>query len=120
MSGYEARRIRSQENCGAHKFLQLAEPAHGSASDELLTARCAVEQAFIQIGAKNAGRNGIHADSVLRPLHGQGLGQRHHTSLAGSIRRNLIKSAARSYRSDVDDAAIFSLDHFASENLAGP
>src|SRR5258708_4711075 len=104
MAGHKTRGIRREEDRGADEFAELAEAAHGRASDELLAARGAVEQCFVYVGAIDAGSDGVHADVVLGPLDGEGFGKRDDSGFAGGVGSDFIESATGGDRSDVDDA----------------
>ena len=52
---------------GPHQFMRIAEPAHGRAHQDFAAAFSAGQQVRVQRSG-DAGRDGIHANSITRPL----------------------------------------------------
>src|SRR6185437_900635 len=87
----------------AYQFLRLAEPPHGSAHQHLAASRRAHNHIAIQVRWKHAWRDGVHANTIRRPLTSEAPGQGHDGSLGGGVCRYLVKSRERTQRGDVDD-----------------
>ena len=70
VTGDEAGAFRSQENGGAHKFMQLPEPLHGRAQEKFLAAFGAIKQLGVKFSAKHSRSNRIHAYTMAGPFNG--------------------------------------------------
>ena len=70
VTGDEAGAFRSQENGGAHKFMQLSETVHRCAQEELPATFCTIEQLGVELSAKHSGSNSVYADTMAGPLNG--------------------------------------------------
>src|ERR1700722_12619781 len=73
VAGDKACSLGSKEHGCASEFIQLAETMHGCAEQELAAALGAIEQSSVQIGAKHAGSDGVHAHAFCCPFDCQGL-----------------------------------------------
>ena len=70
VTGDEAGAFRSQENGGAHQFMQLPESLHGRPQEEFLATFGAIQQLSVEFSAKHPRSNGIHAYTVAGPFNG--------------------------------------------------
>src|SRR5579863_4106298 len=118
-AGDESGGIGGKEDGRAHQLLHLSEALHGSAHQEFLAARGAVQQFLVQGGTEHAGHNGVYAHAVGRPFHRQGAGESEHAAFAGGIGGGLEEAEKRGKGSKVDNAAIAALHHVAAKNFAG-
>jgi len=76
MAGDEAGTIGGEQDGRADYLVSLTEPRHRCAEKDLFSALGASKQVRIQLGRKNAGRNGVHADPLSGPLTSQAFRQR--------------------------------------------
>lgn len=117
--GDETGRVRSKKNGSADELFDFSEALHGSADEKFAAAFGAIEQFCVQVGAKDSGSDGIHADAVFGPLDGKRFCERGDSGFAGGVSGDFIKRNERAERSDVDDAAVTIFDHVAADDFAG-
>src|SRR5690348_4424775 len=83
--------LRCQKDGSADQFLGAAETAHRGTQLELLSTWRAIQQAGVQVGAEDAGRNRVDANAIPGPFHRQRLGEHRDRGLAGAVGRDLIQ-----------------------------
>ena len=118
VAGNKACSLGGKEHGCAAELIQLAETMHGCAKQELAATLSAIEQSGIQIGAKHAGSDGVHAHAFCRPFDCQRLGERSDRSFARAVCSDLVERQERCNGRDVDDSTVALLDHVAAENAA--
>ena len=119
LAAHEAGRLRGEEHRRPGQLLDPAPPLHRGAEEQLAAPVGAVQELLVQLGAEDAGGDGVHAHAVGGPFHGQGAGQAGHARLAGRVGRDLVQAHEGGERADVDDPPVAPLDHGAAEDLAG-
>src|SRR5579862_853825 len=105
LAGDEAGRVGRQQHGHADQLFQLAEAAHGGTHFQFAAALGPVQKLRIQIGAEDPRRDGVHVDSVARPLDRQVAGERQHTRLRRGVGGHFQEADERCQRRDVDDPA---------------
>src|SRR5215468_8303598 len=119
MSSDEAGGIGGEKDRGTNELVKLAEALHWCAHKDLPRASTAIKQTNIEVGAKDPGRNRVHADTEPRPFDSERFGQRRNCCLAGRVCRHLMEGDKRRERGNINDASVTALDHMAAEDLAG-
>src|SRR5436305_155364 len=120
VAGNEAGGIRRKIYCRAHQLFETAKAVHGSADEKFFSTRRAVEKRTVEIRGKDPRRNGVNTHIVTGPFHCKRLSERNYAGLAGGIRSNFEKAAARGHRRNVHNAPLLAFNHSTPENLAGP
>src|ERR1700736_2615031 len=106
MAGYKTGGMGCEKYRSAAQFIEFSEPPHGSAEQEFLTALRPVEQACVQVSAKDSGNDGVDAHTRGRPLDRQGFCQGGNGRLACAVSGDLIECDKRRQRADVNNASI--------------
>src|SRR2546430_10882578 len=119
LSGHESRRLRGEEHRRADEILDVPEPAHRRSHEQLVSARCTIEQPRIERRSEDARQNRVDAHARARPLDRQRLRERRDRCLARRVRRDFVQGHNRRQRSDVDDPAVAALHHVTTEDPAG-
>jgi len=109
----------SQENGGPGQFIELSEAVHGRTQQEFPAALGAVEQPGVQVGAKDAGSDGVDADSLRSPFDRKRFGERGDGGFAGGVGGNFIQGHEGGERGNINDATVFALDHVTPKNARG-
>src|SRR5437868_12333827 len=91
MPGDKAGGFRGEEDGGTGEFIELSETAHGRTQQEFATALGAVEKPGVQLGAKNARSDGVHADAMRSPFDGERFSERRDRGFAGGVRSDFVE-----------------------------
>src|SRR4051812_47028962 len=83
VSGYEACTFRSEKHGSSNELIKFAETLHGRSQQKFLSASGSVQQGGIEVSTKDAGSNGIYANSITGPFNCQGFGERGNGSFTG-------------------------------------
>src|SRR4029077_11157256 len=73
----------------------------------------------VQVGAKDAGSDGVDADSLRSPFDRKRFGERGDGGFAGGVGGNFIQGYEGGERGNINDATVFALDHVTPEDARG-
>src|SRR6476620_11919307 len=96
MSSDEAGGVGRKKNSGASKLLEFSKTPHGRTHQKFSATLSALEKSDIQVRRKNAGGDGVHANSRFCPFQGKRFRQSSYPSFAGTVCGDFIERHERS------------------------
>src|SRR5690349_16878757 len=106
LAGNKGSGIGGEKQRGASQFRTFAEALHRSAHQQFASAIGAVKKSGVQLGAENAGRNGIHVHAFLRPFDGQAASEAEDAGFGRGISGHFKKADIGIQGGDIYDAAM--------------
>src|SRR5882672_6639370 len=110
MAGDKTGRIRREEDSRARQFIDFAKASHGCTEQKFAATFRSVEQGGIQFSTHDSGCDCIHTYAGLRPLDCKRSRETGNRSFAGAVGGHFVQSNEGSERTDINDAAITSLE----------